>query len=440
MDKRIKKLVAISVITLVLINSFLLNAQYEFNSIDEIWLYAKENNPDNSVYSLQIDNAKIDKKITYSSIYPKVNVGFSGQYNIDIAETPLPGEILGLPGETIYAKFGQEYSYNGGITISKTLLDWQSLFQSKIAKSNIQLKQAEKTLFEQTLREQAAQVYYACLTAKAAVNNAKEDLLLADSILQIATERFREGLIDGLSLNQAKINRNNAFDKLEQNKQYLFENKLNLKILLGLSISDTLVLKEQIDLNSINPIETFPQNDAIINLYETHLEIADFERKKALTRFSPKLDLIYYWGGTQYQQDFNLSFNLSDWKPNSYIGLNLSMPLFSGFGNKNQYSSAKISQYIARLNYEEENRKSSLSDSILLNNYLSSGKLARIADENIKLSRENVQLAYSKYSEGLISLDNYLSVYDDYLLVESQYFSRLSDYMINKAIILSRNI
>jgi outer membrane protein TolC len=105
-------------------------------------------------------------------------------------------------------------------------------------------------LFEQTLREQAAQVYYACLTAQAAVNNAKEDLLLADSILQIASERFREGLIDGLSLNQAKINRNNAFDKLEQNKQYLFENQLNLKIFcLALSTSDTLVLKEQIDLN-----------------------------------------------------------------------------------------------------------------------------------------------------------------------------------------------
>jgi outer membrane protein TolC len=77
-----------------------------------------------------------------------------------------------------------------------------------------------------------AQVYYATLTAQAAVNNAKEDLLLADSILQIASDRFREGLIDGLSLNQAKINRNNAFDKLEQNKQYLVENKLNLKIYL----------------------------------------------------------------------------------------------------------------------------------------------------------------------------------------------------------------
>jgi outer membrane protein TolC len=119
--------------------------------------------------------------------------------------------------------------------------------------------------------------------------------------------------------------------------------------------------------------------------------------------------------------------------------LNLSIPIFSGFGNKNQYSSSKISQNIARLNYEEEIRKSSITDSILLNNYLSSKKLAETANENLKISGENVQLAYSRYSEGLISLDNYLSVYDDYLAVESQYFTRLSDYMINKATILSRN-
>jgi hypothetical protein len=88
-----------------------------------------------------------------------------------------------------------------------------------------------------------------------------------------------------------------------------------------------------------------------------------------------------------------------------------------------------------RLNYEEEIRKSSITDSILLNNYLSSKKLAETANENLKLSGENVQLAYSRYSEGLISLENYLSVYDDYLAVESQYFTRLSDYMINKATI-----
>jgi hypothetical protein len=78
-----------------------------------------------------------------------------------------------------------------------------------------------------------------------------------------------------LELNQAKINRNTAFDKLEQNKQYLFENEYNLKILLGLSTFDNLVLDEQIDLNTNNPIEMVPQNSASINLYETQLELTE---------------------------------------------------------------------------------------------------------------------------------------------------------------------
>lgn len=432
-------LLSISVITMILSNSFVLNAQYVFHSIDEVWIYALENNPDNSIYQLQVDKANKDQKTAYSSLYPTINVGFSGQHNIYIAETPIPGEAVGQPGETEYIKFGLPYAYNGGITVNKTLFDWQSIFQSKIAKSNTQLKQAEKSLFEQNLKEQVAQIYYASLTGQAAVNTAIEDLSLADTILQITSDRFREGLIDGLSLNQAKINRNNALDRLEQNKQYLYESIFNLKILLGLSASDTLVLNEQIDLNTHHYIEVVAQNDLSINLYEIQLEISDFERKQALTRFTPKFDLIYYWGGTQYQQDLNLSFNASDWQRNSYLGINLSIPLFSGFGNKNRYRSAIISQNIAHASYEEEIRKSSLSDSILFNNYLSSQKLAKTASENLNISGKNVHLAYSKYSEGLISLDNYLAVYDDYLAVESQYFSRLSDYMINKAIILSRN-
>lgn len=434
------QLLKLSVITVLLFNSFGLDAQQVFHSIDEIWLYARENNPDNTIYQLQIDKAIKDQKITSSSLYPQINAGFSGQYNINIAETPIPGEAVGQPGETQYVKFGLPYAYNGGITVNKTLLDWHSIFQSKIAKTNTQLKQAEKSLFEQNLREQVAQVYYATLTAQAAVKNANIDWLTADSILQIASDRFQEGLIDGIARNQAKINRNNAFDKLEQNKQYLYENEFNLKILLGLSTSDTLILTEEIVLNTDIPINGVTQNEVSINFYERHSEIADFEKKQASRLFLPKLDLIYSWGATQYQEeDFNLSFKSSDWRPNSYIGLNLSVPLFTGFRNKNQNISAQISQNIAHLNYEEEIRKSSLNDSILLNNYLSSLKLVQMASENLKISGENVQLAYSKYAEGLISLDNYLAVNDDYLAVESQYFSRVSDYMINKAIILSRN-
>jgi len=437
MDPKMKKFVSLAFALIVTIS--LAKGQHTFHSLEEIWSYANENSPDNAFYRLQVEKAFSDQKTASSSLYPKINGGISGQHNINIAATPVPGEILGRPNEVEYIQFGLPYVYSAGITLSKTLFDWQSIYQSKIAKTNTQLKEAEKSLYEQILKEQVAQVYYATLTAQAVVQNAKENLLLADSIFQITSDRFWEGLIDVLALNQAKINRNNAFDKLEQNKSYLYGNKSNLKILLGLSISDLLILEEQIEITEPDVIESVPQNDLSIKLYEIQLANTDLERKKALSNFSPKLDFITYWGGIQYQEDFTFSLNSNDWQSNSYIGLNLSVPVFSGFRNKSQLSSAKISQSIARHSYEEEIRKSSLNDNILFNNYLTSMHSVQTAEQNLELADENVQLAYSKYSEGLISLDNYLSVHDDYLTVESQYFSRLSDYLINKAIIQSRN-
>ena len=437
MDPKMKKFVSLAFALIVTIS--LAKGQHTFHSLEEIWSYANENSPDNAFYRLQVEKAFSDQKTASSSLYPKINGGISGQHNINIAATPVPGEILGRPNEVEYIQFGLPYVYSAGITLSKTLFDWQSIYQSKIAKTNTQLKEAEKSLYEQILKEQVAQVYYATLTAQAVVQNAKENLLLADSIFQITSDRFWEGLIDVLALNQAKINRNNAFDKLEQNKSYLYGNKSNLKILLGLSISDLLILEEQIEITEPDVIESISQNDLSIKLYEIQLANTDLERKKALSNFSPKLDFITYWGGIQYQEDFTFSLNSNDWQSNSYIGLNLSVPVFSGFRNKSQLSSAKISQSIARHSYEEEIRKSSLNDNILFNNYLTSMHSVQTAEQNLELADENVQLAYSKYSEGLISLDNYLSVHDDYLTVESQYFSRLSDYLINKAIIQSRN-
>jgi len=432
-----KKFVSLTIAFVITISW--VNGQNTFHSLEEIWYYAIEKNPDNIVYQLKVEKAIKDYKTTNSYLYPKVNVGMSGQYNMEIPETPVPGEIFGKPGETIYAKFGQTYNYSSGVYVSKTLLDWQSMFQAKIAKSNTSLVKAEKALFEQHLKQQMAQVYYAALTARAAVDLSQKDLTLADSTLHLSINRFQQGLIDNLTLNQAKINKNNALDRLEQNKQYLYEHETNLKILLGLTQSDTLLLSEKIQINENITLETITPDELSLNLYKIQTENADFVTKQAIARFSPKLDIVIYWGGLQYQADFKFSMKSSDWQPNRYIGLNLSIPLFTGFANKNQYQSAKISQNISLLNYEEAIRKSSLNDSIFYNNYIIARHSVQTAQENLVLADENVQLAYSKYSEGLISLDNYLAVYDDYLAVENQYFSRLSDYLINKAFIQSRN-
>jgi len=317
MDSKMKKFVSLTIAFIMTISW--VNGQHTFHSLEEIWSFAIAKNPDNAVYQLKVDKAIKDYKTANSNLYPKVSVGMSGQYNMEIPETPVPGEIFGKPGETIYAKFGQTYNYSNGLYASKTLLDWQSMFQAKIAESNTNLVKAEKALFEQQLKQQVAQVYYSTLTARAAVDLSQKDLKLADSTLLLTTFRFQQGLIDNLTLNQAKINRNNALDRFEKNIQYLFENEINLKILLGLTPGDTLILREKIQWNENKILETITPDDLSLNLYKIQTDNATFITKQALGRFSPKLDIVTYWGSVQYQEDFKLSMKSSDWQPNRYI-------------------------------------------------------------------------------------------------------------------------
>jgi outer membrane protein TolC len=437
MDKAMK---TPTIIIVFLIQSVVLNAQHVFSSLDEVWEYSLLNNPENTIYRLKVEKANKDKITANSFLYPKVGAGFSGQKSIDIPETPVPGELVGMPGETVYMKFGQNYSYSSGISISKTILDWQSMAQAKIAKLNVSLNQAQKDYFEQTLKEQLAQVYYAAITANKAVEISNKDFEIADSLFLIAQDRFEQGLIDGLVLNQAKINKNNVIGNLEQNKFYQSQWMYNLKLLLGFEATDSLILTEDIVIDRNNDQFDYGQisNEKYTRIYNLQSDISGIETKRALSRFAPKIDIVRYYGVQQYQDDFNFSFNSSDWKQNSYLGLSLSVPIFTGFANKSQYSSAKISRTITQTKYQDEVRKSAINDSILLANYFSSIKLIEIASETYKVSGNNVELASQKYTQGLISLDEYLKVFDDYLAVENQYFNSLSTYLINKATIEAR--
>ena len=418
----------------------ILQAQHVFNSLNDVWEYSLSNNPENNIYRLKIEQAGQDKKTANSYLYPKVGAAFSGQKNIEIPETPVPGELMGKPGETVYMKFGQNYSYNSGISVSKTILDWQSMVQAKIAKLNVSLNQAQKDYFEQTLKEQVAQVYYAAITANKAVEISNKDLEIADSLFLIAQGRFEQGLIDGLVFNQAIINKNNVIRNLEQNKFYQSQWMYNLKLLLGFAATDSLILTEDIIINRINDQFDYGQvsNEKYTRIYNLQSDISGIETKRALARFAPKMEVNYYLGSFQYQSDFTFSLNSADWKPSSYLGISVSVPLFTGFANKSQYSSAKISRTITQMKSQDETRKSAINDSILLANYFSSVKLIEITSETYKVSGNNVELASQKYGQGLISLDEYLKVFDDYLAVENQYFNSLSDYLINKATIEAR--
>jgi outer membrane protein len=115
------------------------------------------------------------------------------------------------------------------------------------------------------------------------------------------------------------------------------------------------------------------------------------------------------------------------------------VPLFTGFYNSGNVRSAAVSEKIASLQYDNAQLQSAVNDDLLHKQYLNELSMTRAARENFLLYGDNQALALQKYGEGLLALDLYLKVFEDYLTSENAYLNNLSNLYATRASILGRN-
>jgi outer membrane protein len=417
---------------------FRAEAQLRFSSVDEVRQFALEHNQGNKIQNLKVAQAKENKNMSNSFLYPNITGGFNGQYNIDISETPVPGELMGKPGETVYMKFGKEYTYNAGINVNYNLLNWTSVYQSKIAKVNVQLAQANSVYIKQQLKEQAGQLYFANITAQRAEEIWKQNKQIADSIELLTLQKFKNGLVDLLAVNQAKINTNQVSQQAQRTSLYAEQCMSQLKMLLAVDEKTDILLSEKFDNNKleISNLNVLPDTHADILKYQQ--KISEYEMKSSLAAFAPQISFKGYFGANQFWNSFDFSFDKQNWHPSNYVGLSVSIPIFTGFANKSKYSAAKIEKQMTQIAYQDEIANNALKDNILMKNYIASVSVVNSSLERVRLSEENMSLAGQKYTQGLISLTDYLETFNANLSIQNQYLTDLSEYLSTKSTIESR--
>ena len=418
------------------------NAQqnpYTFSDVDQVISLALQNNQDLAVFLLQQDKTTANHKIDKSLLLPTVSGTASFQNNLALQNTALPGEFFGQPGENINIQIGQQYNYNAGINLSKTILNREAMLKAKVSQIDIEIAEVNTELFTQTLKEQVSFYYYSVLVAKQAVLISQEDLKVSDSICQLTTQRFEEGLIDLTTKNQAEINRNKVAQSVLSN-QNIYERSLNsLKLLLD--IENTANIKFTEDLTPDAPTEfiTFDLSaDKTLVLKALQNEQSLLNIKKEKSAKIPTLSFNGYFGKQQLRDDFGLSFGNDAWSNYSYVGLNLNAPIFSGFSKKDRIKIATIDNQVSEKNLAIEQKKSTTKDAELLMEYNRNKAILQSSVDNFKLTKDNTDLAMLKYKEGMLSLKNYLNLYEDYLKAKNNYLNSLSAVYTQYATILSR--
>ncbi len=411
----------------------------KLGSVQEAVSLALRQNPTAAVYQQQVRQGRYNYKAAIGSLLPSASASFSGIDNINIAVTPIPGELFGQPGKTIYAQFGKKYVYNTGLTASENLFNWQTFLSTKIAKGNLHLTEAQQSGYEQSLREQVGRDYFSALIARVSLGILATDSAAGDSLVVLAQQRLKEGTSDAISVNQAIINLNSILHNKAQSRQLYDQGVENLKILLGTKPGTELLFREELrpeTLTAEQQVELGP--DKSLDTWRQQIRMAELQRQSQKAAAYPTLSFSAYLGYQQFRNNFGLSFTDGAWTASRNIGLYLTIPLFTGLSNTFRYKAAMTQKTIAQLQWKSALDQSQINDRLLVRNQKDYLVMALASADNFGLYAANLHLDQQKYAEGVITMDVYQRAFQDYLTAENTYMNDLSQLLSVKATILSR--
>ena len=417
-----------------------LNGESEIiKNVHLLWELALKNNSNLKLVQLKTDQLRLDYDVSQAYKYPQIKGNVNIQDNIILPTTAIPGALFGQSNTTKFVQFGTKYNYNTGIYVIKNLFDGQLKALSKIAKENIELNKAEALSSIQTIKVQITQHYYTILLANVSNEILKNDVLIGKSILDLSKQKFEQGLIDGIMYNQAKISYNLIKQQIIQNKELMLNEFASIHKLIG---NDTLPINlisnsiEIEELSKKNYIEMGIDKNLLALPY--YLKIQKYKHQYIQAGFFPTFTFMGYFGFQNFNNTFSLDFKKSDWTNYQYLSLNVSIPIFVGFANKNKLKSNQIENKIIEEKNKFENFNSKINDEKIIQSNEHFFEIMQESKNNYVLYDEIKKLQYQKYMNGVISQDIFLKSMDEYLKSLQIYINNLSNLLFYQAILISR--
>ncbi len=442
-----------------------------FHSVTEVWSAALRNNPSQRIYRMKTGQLTEDYHASLGNLLPQAGLGISGQDNMKLSVTPVPGELIGQPGKTLYLTFGKEYIYNADLQVTESIFNWQYVFQARIAKENIALNGLQQAAYQQNLKVSTAQYYYEGLVAASSLRISGRDLALADSILSTIRDRYTQGLVDISAVHSAEINVNNVRQNIYQSQQLFDQAAQNLKLLTGCKPDQSVSLDEYLAIDSLSSPAEDPETSPVtpgtppvtpsissappalpgiaaptslgpdknLDVYAGNARLATLQGSLQKTAFYPTLSIAGNLGSQQFRDNFGLTFGNGAWNDYRYLIVNLNVPLFTGFYNRDKYRSAEANARINARQYQDAIEQGAINDSLLMKTYDNYRVITEASGQNLLLYRENLMLSQRKYEQGLISIDIWQKAFEDYLRSENTHLNNLSQLFSARASIIGRN-
>lgn len=426
--KRLVLLVAgVSILTLA-------KAQTAPLSLKEALQHALKNKSEAVKAKLDVENGqnKIDE--ARSQALPQISANGSLTYNPILKLSAVPGELVGQPGKTLLFAFAQKWNSDASLSLSQTLFD-QSVFTGlKAAKTTQQYYQLVSGLTDEQVIEKVATQYYQVLVQRQQLVVADSNIATTTRVQHVIEGQYKNGLAKKIDLDRSKVNLSNLEAQRQQllNSVQLQEN--TLKFYMGIPIETPITIPYSA-LDSIQPklamIDNTPDIKKLTDyqVLKKQEELLVLNKEATRAKYYPSLSLSGNYGYQGMSNSFSAGSG-SNWFDYASFGLNLKIPLFSGFQTRSKVRQADVD--IRKL--QEDIKNTELSLNLTYRNATTQLKNSIITlnsqKENVALAEEVYANTQNNYTQGLAPLTDMLDAENSLSTAQNNYTAALLDYRL----------
>lgn len=422
-----------------------LTAQVKFDNLGQCLSYIRQNNLSLKKEDLNYKISEEGVQLAWSSLLPQLKAISTFEDYLALPVQLVPAEFLGgKEGEFQSVQFGTQYNLSYGIEASLPLINttaWKNVKSSNLRKESAHWQQID---FEQNILEQGVAVYYFALLSREAMGLNMDLAESNDSLLHVAEVRLNNGMIEMLEYNRIKAIQLESLQRRTETEATYQKNLNALKIICGLSPKDTIVLMERIgevlqgnrqpEILRVEPVATPAYKMLLLEQERKEQELF-----KQRLRLLPELSFFARYTRQAQRAEFNFFSESDPWFDIGLIGIRAEWNLFTGLNRHSAIRQASLEKEKTRLDLENYEKQTLQELDDLENEHTIAARSVERFGEHYNLNRQNYKIAGRKYEEGIYSLDQYITIYQELVRSQSQYLNGLANFLVYDSMINLKN-
>jgi outer membrane protein TolC len=411
------------------------NAQVKTLTLKEALTYALQNKAEAKKSKLQIENSEYQIQEIRSRALPQISANGNLTYNAILQTTVIDGAAFNAPGTTIQAAFGQKWMSTAGLSLTQAIFD-QSVFTGlRAARSTREFYQINDQLTEEQVIERVANNYYTVYVQRDRLTLLDSTYANTTKVHDIVKGQFDNGLAKKIDLDRIVVKLSNIDTERQQVKNQVELQENALKFYMGMPIETQIEIpSEEFEATSAALTETpNAENRTEYLLLKKQEELLVYNKKAVEAGYYPTLSLsagYNYIGQGPEMPWFKKPKDGVYWSDYSAIGLNLNIPIFTGFGTR-----AKVRQADVEIRTLQEDMKDTkLSLDLDYRNAMTqiNNNLVTIENQkqNMRLAAEILSNTKNNYLQGLASLTDLLDAENANQEAQNNYSTAVLNYKI----------